>query len=103
MPLDQFNRILLPESALDTNQVILRLSECTEKKLEALIRILRETAGEAGVAHEELADALEKTFKEYKENGCPGMYIFETKKYSVLMKRYPDYREMSRDVLISGG
>lgn len=73
----QFDRIHPPESrGAQINNLVIRLRQFSEEELKTLICILRETASEAGIAHEELADTLEEKFEDYKKNGYTGMNIY---------------------------
>ena len=51
------------------NNLYMWLLKCSPERFEEFIALVRSTAGAAGDAHEELADALEEAYGEFKANG----------------------------------
>ena len=68
----EFQHILQPDSnRARINNLLIRLRRCTEQEFKQFIAILRQTADEAGEAHEDLAKSLEENYERFQKEGCP--------------------------------
>lgn len=75
VPVESFPDLLCPQvpdhRAARVNNLIIWLQRCSLEQFRRFIALLRETAGEGGDAHEELADFLEGEFKKFYNNYEP--------------------------------
>ena len=77
-----FEQILRPDSTkAQINNLIIHLRRCTEQEFGEVIRILRDSAEEAGNSHRDLANDLETNFRKFKTEGCSGKHLLFSQCY----------------------